>query len=40
MTGNFSACLRISWVTGAVSPSPKKMNFSTYQSGFPSVHPK
>jgi hypothetical protein len=38
--GSGSAFLRISCVTGAVSPSPKIMNFTTYQRGFPSVHPK
>ena len=35
-----SASRKTSWVTGAVSPSPKSRNRNRYTIGLPSVHPK
>ena len=35
-----SASRKTSWVTGAVSPSPKRRKRNRYTIGLPSVHPK
>lgn len=39
-SGSSSACLRISRVTGAVSPSPNNIYLARYINGFPSLQPK
>src|SRR5215212_5921231 len=39
-SGSGSASRNTSWVTGAVSPSPKRINRNRYTMGLPSVHPK